>query len=484
MINSKKYLRFPLLHCLLGIFLISGCRPLKPYTPPHFETPSDWKESLSDSQERINCDLDWWKHFNDPLLIELEEQALSNNSDLNSISWSVAQTWAMVAASAAPLYPHLSFAPNASSQTQLLNSFYSSPKGASGNSNSMYQRYKVTQYNIPIVASYEFDLWSKFRYGMEMSFASAEAQQEAFKTAQITLTTSVAMSYFSIRMLDAAENVLNQTIKVRQEAFEINQIRFNAGLVTYADVSRAETELWIAKADLSETYRLRANQEHQLAVLIGEYPACFSLERSPLREVSPEIAAITPSEVLRYRPDLIQSERELASLYANEGAVLAAIFPSLAISAQVGFSSPVASNLLDWKARFFSLAWEGFQTIFDAGKREADVAIAHAQLEESLNDYAQNILTAFQEVEDALTNIKWQKETLEQLKKAEESSSISTSLATERYHKGLVTYLEVVDAERIQLDTQLRTVHVLGNTYLSTIALVKATGGFWVEETE
>jgi outer membrane protein, multidrug efflux system len=484
MINSKKYRCSPLLHCLLGVFLITGCRPLKPYIAPNFEVPSDWKEAVSNSQEIKNSDLDWWKHFNDPLLTELEEEALSNNSDLNSMSWSVAQAWARVSASAAPLYPNLSFAPNTSNQIQLMSPFYSAPTGVSGHNSSLYQRYKTTQYNTPFVASYEFDLWGKFRYGVEMTFASAEAQQEAFKTAQITLTSSVAMSYFTIRMLDAEEQVLNQTIKVRQEALEINQIRFNAGLVTYADVSRAETELWIAKADLSETYRLRANQEHHLAVLVGGYPACFCMERSPLIEVSPKIAAITPSEVLRNRPDLIQSERELASFYANEGAVLAAIFPSLAISAQAGFSSPVVSNLLDWKARFFSLAWEGFQTIFDAGKKEADVAIAHAQLEQSLNDYAQNILTAFKEVEDALTSIKWQKETLEQLRKAEESSSISTALAIERYNKGLVTYLEVVDAERIQLETQLRTVQVLGNTYLSTIALVKATGGYWVEEME
>lgn len=477
--SALKRVQKSIVLCLLGIVLLTACRPIPLYVPPITLVPNDWKEGPEmPLKTEVNGE-NWWLIFNDSVLNDLEKLALANSPTLEAAAWNAEQAWSVARASISPLIPNIGFAPSAYNQVQQqqIQLPGATTKLALDIPNSI--RFKNAQYTLPIVTSYEFDLWSKFRYGMEAAFANSEAQQEAWKGARLSLTAAVANAYFTIRGYDAEEKVLKDTINVRQAAFEVNSARFKAGIVNYADVSRAETEVWLAKADLAETYRLRALQEHLLAVLIGEFPLCYTQDKNPLSDHPPYAAAVLPSEVLLRRPDIAEAERNMASLYAIEGQTYSRLFPSLALSLQLGLSSPFLSELLDWRSRLYSLAWESFQTIFDAGKKENDIAAATADFNASFCQYTNTVLTAFEEVEDALSSLKWQKETLDALDKAVETATISTLIASERYTRGLVTYLEVVDAERTLLETELNAVRVLRNRFISTVNLIKAIGGSW-----
>lgn len=468
-------------------FLLIGCRPIPPYQPPVFNTPDHWKEKKDEESASTPAAYEglenWWDIFNDSSLDELEEQGLKNNPTLEIATWRIIEAKAEIIRAQSFLYPNILFNPNTFNQLQLTR-FPEITADTTNTTNPfiidpVLQRFKTTQYNIPFLFSYEFDLWNRLGYGVESTRATAQAQEEAWRTTQLSLTAAIATAYFSIRIHDAEEKILRDTIRSRTEAFEINSIRYKAGLINYSDVSRAETELWLAKVDLSQVLLVREQQEHLLATLIGESPAFFNQSFHPLSGDPPNIIPILPSEVLLRRPDLTQAERELASFYAQEGVAVATLFPSLSIDTQIGFSAPVVGELLSWKARFFSLAWTSFQTIFDAGRRQADIIAAKARVNQALNHYSERVLNAFKEVEDTISIFNWKKIATDQLNHAVESSKTTTDLATERYNKGLVTYLEVVDSERTFLNTQLSAVRSRGDLFLSTIDMIKAIGGSW-----
>lgn len=452
---------------IFALFLV-GCRPIPPYAPPDYCLPKLWKgeEMASSSTSSLE---NWWEIFNDPALNELEALALQNSPTLNAAIWKYQEALALAKASRSPLFPEVTFIPNASNQTQLSTSFF--------NDANFQERFNLTQYSVPFLTTYEFDLFNKYRYGSEAAFATAEAKAEAFFAVQLALTAAVAKTYYQLRTRDAEEKVLEETIRLREQAYKINLSRFEAGLLNYSDVSKAETEFFVAKADLAEVVLMRARAENLLAILVGEYPSCFQRSRDPLEGDPPQIALTFPSEVIQSRPDIAEAERELASAYANLGGTVASLFPSMALSTQIGLSSSSMADLLSWKARFFSLAWNGLQTVFDAGKKQDEVASAKAQVYQLVNHYTETVLLAFQEVEDALAAIRWQRQALLAYEHAIASTEVSLAISEERFDKGLIIYLEVVDAERMLLSTKLAALRMQGQRFVSTIDLIKAMGG-------
>jgi outer membrane protein, multidrug efflux system len=452
---------------------------MPPYRPPAFSLQDSWKEASEGaaSAPSESCQTEeqpWWQLFGDADLNALQEHALANSPTLKAAAWRVSEAWALAKADAAPLFPNLAFAPNGLNEVEFTRVYGEEDFFGQEKKN---RRLRISQYTLPLAASYEVDLWGKLRYGAEASLASAEAQEEALAAARLMLTASVADVYYALRTLDAESCLLQRAIQLRQEQLEITQIRNHKGLTNYLDVSRAARELWLARAQLSQKMQARAEQEHLLAVLMGEMPGSFSQQVLSLTGAPPDFAPALPSELLRRRPDLRQAERELAAAYAAQGVAYTALFPSFAISTQIGFSSSIFSELLDWKSRFFSLAWEGFQTVFDGGQTRAGIAAAKAQFSQSLELYYGQVLSAFQEVEDALANLKWQRQALTELEAAIQEAQTTHTVALERYRQGLVTYLEVVEAERILLETQLATIGIMGAQYLSSVDLIKASGG-------
>lgn len=462
---------------ICALTLILGCKPMPAYRTPAATTPTEWKEASPQAGEELSVCEEWWSIFQDPFLDDLESRALRNSPTLEAAVWQAVEARALARVASSPLYPSVAFAPTTLNQLSLSNNGGYSPHG-----DPFLERVKTTQYTLPIDVFYEFDLWGHLRYGADAGFANAQAKQAAWHAARLSLTASVAEAYFTVRSLDATTLVLQDAIIVRTHAYEIALSRFEAGLANYEDVARAQTELATAQAELSETLRLRALEEHLLAVLVGEVPSCFCQATFPLQGTPPHIQPLLPCEVLLRRPDVAEADRRIATLYAEEGVAYTSLFPSIAITTQLGLASPQLSNLWDWKARLWTVAWEGFQTIYDGGRKCADIAAAKARVQQAVSQYSNTVLVSFQEVEDALASLYWQQRQLEEWDAAIAAAAVATELAVERYEKGLVTYLDVVDARRTLLNAQLNATRASGNRFLATVQLAKALGGGWQPE--
>lgn len=218
-----------------------------------------------------------------------------------------------------------------------------------------------------------------------------------------------------------------------------------------------------------------------LAVLCGIPASELTIEKDALTSLPPEIPAGIPSTILCQRPDIAQAERTMASLHAQIGVAYASLFPSLSLTGSLGLLSPEWGSLFTWKARLWSMGANVVQTVFDAGRNEANIEVAIAKYQEGLSNYQQQVLVAFKEVEDALASLHELARQASALNDAVIAGQQTTDLTLERYLKGLTNYLEVVDAERALLEAQQIAAQVRGDRYISTVLLIKALGGAWQE---
>lgn len=543
--------------------LIVGCQLLAPYkgpitpTPDEWKTsydapdagkptiPHDWKEDKSSQPasptlkdhskedspkdekatppellpqtpnlEYIRKDLcDWWEIFQDPVLNELEEQALNSSYTLWAALERVIEARAQARINFAPLLPGVNFAPSFSRTGSLFQNPFPTGLGGSGqatsnsfsslgslisatettqaanpngtNANAALSnipsafRFVQSQYLVPLTLNYEVDLWCLLHNAYYASVIHAQAVSQAYLSVLLSLTADVASAYFQIRGLDAQQEVLQGNIRVRQHAFDLNSARFKAGLIVYLDVSRAEVELARAHSDSDDVRRLRGLEENLLATLVGVPASVFSVGYNPLVIPPPVIPRGLPSELLCRRPDIAEAERNLASSYREIGVAYAKFFPSLNLNASLGFESPFAHQLFSWQSRFWQMGWNIMQTVFDAGRNEANLEYYKARFRENMANYQQTALQAFKDVEDALVNLRGYANQAKDLAIAVRAANLTLELSQMRYNRGLTNYLDVVDAERQLLETEQNSVIVLGNRYVSTVMLIRALGGGW-----
>jgi outer membrane protein, multidrug efflux system len=495
--------------------LFFSCQLLAPYKSPLTPTPDNWKipekensilPSAKSTQneipkyEEVKRDLyNWWEIFDDPTLNELEEQALESSYNLWAALERVIEARAQARIQFSPLLPTINFAPAFSRSgslfqnpfTGLLNSGATNgcisgcQLGGTGANATATQantgdfRFVQSQYLVPLTFQYEIDLWGQLRGAFYAATMRAQAASQAYLSVLLSLTADVASTYFRVRGFDTQQKVIQNNILVRKNALDIAQARYTAGIVLYLDVSRAQVELARAYGDSAETYRLRGLQENMLATLVGVPAPVFKLDYSPIYQEPPEVPAGIPSELLTRRPDVMEAERNLAASYEDIGVAYANFFPSLNLNAAYGFESPFAFQLLNWRSRFWEVGFNILQTVFDAGRNEANYDYYRARFSETMAKYQQTVLGAFQDVEDSLVNLRGSARRGIDFAAAVESARITLNLAKMRYTQGLINYLDVVDAERQLLETEQTVAAILQDRYVYTIALIRALGGSW-----
>jgi multidrug efflux system outer membrane protein len=482
----------------------SAASPLENSANPVSESPPELQEPRFEDVRRDLCN--WWEVFQDPVLNQLEEQALNSSYTLWAALERVIQAREIARINFAPLLPGVNFNPSFTRAGSLIQSTFSQffngtqqggnqgisssaaaanpAAGANGITNLLSNfpnsfRFVQTQYLVPLNLTYEVDLWSQLHNAYYAALIRAQAASQAYLSVLLSLTADVAHAYFQLRGLDAQLEVIERNIRVRQHAVEINQARFDAGLIVYLDVSRAQVELSRARSDADNTRRLRGLQENLLATLVGTPASVFSVAYNPLIIPPPVIPRGLPSELLCRRPDIAEAERNLAAAYRDIGVAYANFFPSLNLNASVGLESPTAHQLFTWQARYWAIGWNIFQTVFDAGRNEANYQYYKSLFREALANYEQTVLQAFQDVEDALVNLRQYSIQAQDLSDAVRAAQITLELAQMRYNRGLINYLDVVDAERQLLETEQSSIIVLGNRYTSTVMLIRALGGGW-----
>lgn len=456
---------------LPAAFALASCKVGPDFQLPGASGGTQWKQGAATPATRLPDS--WWRLFNDRELNRLVDRALAANNDLAAARARVETARALVGVDRARLFPTLDIGGSAGiSRSSADSAGGSLPAGVSIDLEN--QRYRGT-----FDLAYDPDLWGRNKRLIESSSAQAAASEALLDSQRLGLATEVARQYFVLRGLDAQEIVLRETLATRGEDLDIQKSRADAGLIDGLSTSRARTEVEFAKNDLALVERQRGSAEHALAVLCGARPADFSISPQSANNTLPVIRPGLPAEVLNRRPDVRAAEQELRAANANIGVAETAFYPNFNLIASGGFESLDVSRFLDWENRVLSLGAGVAAPLIDGGANRANYQAARSRYDEALANYRQVLLIALREVEDALVDLKGLASSRAALEAALTSSRDTRQLSQERFDKGLTSYLDVVDADRTVLRTQLALRQLEAQQRITLAALAKALGGGW-----
>jgi NodT family efflux transporter outer membrane factor (OMF) lipoprotein len=410
---------------------------------------------------------DWWTIFGDEDLNALEKQVAAANQTLKISEANFRQARSQVQFNRTNLYPTVGVGPNIS--TNRISGH--NPTGLSG------VQYGV--FEAPISVTYDVDLWGRIRRSIAAAREQYQASAADLQNVRLELQTELAADYFQLRGLDAQKVILDNNVTAYQKALQLNQNRFQGGVSSKAEVAQAQTQLDQTEAEDIDVGVARAQYAHAIAVLIGKNPEEFEMEREPLDQPPPAIPTGVPSQLLERRPDIASAERQMASANEQIGIARAAFFPDLMISATAGFQAGSIVNWFTWPSRIWAVGPQMTETIFDAGRRRAQVESAQAGYDATVAQYRQTALTAFQEVEDNLAALRILEQEQSKQHAAVEAAQESVTLTTNRYKGGLVTYLDVVTAQTIALNNETTEVLLLERRLAASVQLIRALGGGW-----
>lgn len=420
---------------------------------------------------------EWWAVFSDTLLNDLEQQASGANQDLAAAMARVKEARSQEHVEDAALYPTLGagFGPTRQQNAS----------GSLGYPAENPRPQAQTVWRAQGTVSYEVDLFGRVASTMHAAHADTQRSEALYNSVLLTLQGDVAERYFSLRELDAELEVYHRTVNLRNDQVRFVQNRFDAGDVTDLELSQAKAELASARSDAMTVERQRAQSEHALAVLLGKAPAGFTFPSHPLESVVVNIPPGLPSSLLERRPDIAAAERSMAAENARIGVAKAAYFPSLFLTGTGGYESAKFSDLFKWSARSFLLGpLVGTSLnlpIFDGGVKKGNLANARARYEESVAKYREQVLIAFRDVEDNLSNLRILADQTKVQAEEVTASARAAQLSRVQYKDGSVAYLLVIDAERVSLNAHLNAVRLQGMQATSTVNLIRALGGGWGE---
>ena len=382
-----------LLLLALGVTIISGCAVGPEYQRPEVPQQAHWNGGPSSTQTLVFPEI-WWEVFQDENLNATMQLAVSANQDLKLAHSRVTEARALARLSAAEWYPSVS-----------ANAAYSHSRLSGNRPNVPGQSLEVDDHSATFDLSYELDVWGRVRRTVEAARADAAAVESDLAVVLLTLTSDVARNYFLLRSLDNERSVVRATEVLREDAVRLQSTRYQAGLINEVDVTRAKTELANVEAELHALDRERAQIEHALAVLCGQTAGLFVIAPVAWSADVPEVPAGLPSTLLERRPDLVEAEQGLAAACARVGVAKAAFFPTIKLTGGAGVASADLASIVDWPSRVASFGPSISVPVFTGGRNRANLKAAQARYDQSLAQYRGTILRAFQEVEDALSNL-------------------------------------------------------------------------------
>jgi len=437
-------------------------RPAAP-VPASFKEIDGWKPTQPQDAASGST---WWTIYKDPLLDDLEKQIDISNQTLKASEAAFRQASALVSEARAAFFPTV--AVDASAQRSGIGS---GGKGA-------HATYK-SQFNVAGDLSWEIDVWGRIRREVEASYASAEASAADLAAARLSAQSVLATDYLDLRINDQLRRLLDETADADQKSLEITQNRYNQGTAAKSDVAQALAQVEGVRALLINVGVQRAQLEHAIAVLVGKPPADFSIEPTPLTLGVPVVPPGVPSTLLERRPDIAASERAAASANAEIGVAIAAYYPSITLSASYGFLSSAIQNLFRASNAVWSVGPQLAETVFDAGLRSAQVAAARASYDQTIANYRQTVLAAFQQVEDELAALRILERQAEVQDRAVKASEEAEALILNQYKAGTVAYTSVITAQTVSLGNKQTALSILQSRLDASVVLIEALGGGW-----
>jgi multidrug efflux system outer membrane protein len=458
--------------------LLSGCAVGPNYQRPAAEVPPVYKSTVELGAWKQGRPLDnvpkgnWWEIFGDATLNRLEQQATDANQELKAAVARVDQARAVARVARGELFPTLTLDPSFTRER------------FSPNQVPSFGSITANRFSVPLDLSYEIDLWGRVRRGFEGARADAAASVAALHNVLLTLQGDIAQNYFALRAVDAEIAVVEGTIGLRKEQVALVRSRFEGGIGNDLDVARAETELAATEAEAAALNKHRAEVENALAILVGANPAGFKLARTAGKwdPAPPSVPAGLPADLLERRPDVAEAERQLAAANARIGVAKASFFPVVRLTGSGGFLSGEIDNLFNWDSRVWSIGPSVSLPIFAGGRLRADYKRSQVAYEESIANYRQRILVAFGEVENSLAGVQHLSTQAAAQNRALANARRAADLAGDRFRAGIVSYLEVVDANRAVLQTERGSAQLAGQRLATTVQLIKALGGGWTEQ--
>jgi NodT family efflux transporter outer membrane factor (OMF) lipoprotein len=461
---------------LLASAALAGCMVGPDYKRPSAPTPAVFKElpgwKLA-TPEDAAAKGDWWTVYKDPLLADLEKQVDIGNQTLKEDEAAYEAAQALVDEARANLFPALS-ANAGVTRAKNGSGGGSSVSSASGSFSSTR-----TQYTLEGSASWTIDVWGAIRRQVQSDVATAQADAATLANARLSAQASLAESYLELRVTDALQRVLNDTVVNDKHALQITQNQYVAGTSAQSDVITARTQLDAAEASAINVGVARAQYEHAIAVLMGKPPAALTISVIKSVPPVPDIPGVVPSTLLERRPDVASAERTMKAENALIGVAVAAYYPTIDLSALFGFVGDPLSSLISSANRVWSLGASASETLFDGGGRTAAVRLARANYDESVATYRQTVLTAFQQVEDALANLRIlaQQDAVDIRTVAD--ARRAAQIALNEYEAGTQAYTTVITAQNTLLTAQQTQLSVEQTRLTESVALIEALGGGW-----
>ncbi|WP_142850116.1 efflux transporter outer membrane subunit [Telmatospirillum sp. J64-1] len=450
----------PLLLAVAMAFAVGGCAPQTLGERPAVAVPAAW---TSGGQQGVAAvpDASWWTAFESPELTRLLDQAAANNPDLAASRQRIAQAIAQVEVAGAGLLPTLDGSGSATRNW--------SGEGRTSNA-----------FRLGLSAAYEVDVWGRNRYAAEAAEASYAASEFDHRAAELSLAAQVATAYF--QYLSANDRIANarRILAIAERVLSLVETRESFGTASGLDLAQQRLAVASLRANLPSLEQSRVQTRNALAALLGLPPQDLALEGESLQSISlPAISPGIPAEVLERRPDLRRAEAQLVAAQANLGAARAAMFPSIRLTGSTGYSSDELANLFSPSGLISSLAAGLTAPLFDGNRLAGQRDAAEAREAEVVANYRSAVISAFQDVEDALAAVRFSDE----LQRAQEASAVQArqayELAEVRYRTGAIDFLSVLDAQRslFQQEDALEQVRLARLT--SVVGLYRALGGAW-----
>jgi NodT family efflux transporter outer membrane factor (OMF) lipoprotein len=457
---------------LVATIFATGCAVGPKYkvpamtAPPAYKESANWKPAQPNEQQLGG---NWWEIFQDPQLNTLEEQINVSNQNLKVAVAQYQESRAALRYVRADYYPTVTASPSVAREK------YSSNRPPS----STFDGLTFNDFVLPINFSYQANVWGRVSRNVESYREQAQATAADLAVVNLSMHATLAVDYFAARTLDAEEKLLQDTVAQYQQAYQLNEDRYQGGLASEVEVEQAETILQTTRAQLVDVGVARAQYEHAVAVLVGKAPEDFTLPPLPLTTPPPSIPVGVPSELLERRPDIAAAERRVAAANAQVGLAEIAYYPLVNIVGSAGFESGSITTLLQGPGAMWSVGAAVVQTLFDGGRRRAATDEAKAFYDSSVASYRQTVLTGFQQVEDNLAALRILEKEAGVQTSAVEAAQRSLDLSNARYEGGVTSYLEVITAQNADLSDELTAVNILGRRMASAVLLIEAIGGGW-----
>jgi len=453
-----------------------GCTVGPGYKRPTAQVPDAWKGEgpwqTAAPKDAIPKGA-WWQIFHEAELDRLEQDLLQANQSLDAARDRLSQARSQARIASSAYFPVVNTDPSGQ-RTRL-----SGNRPLDGGTLQTVKTDTENNFIVPFSVSYELDLFGRVRRNLEAANASLQGSAADLENVRLVLTAELAADYFNLRELDREAGVVRESVEIQQKGLDLVNHRHEGGVANGLEVAQQAALLDSTATQLQLVLQQRAQYEHAIAVLVGKSASAFRLAEAPFDAIPPAIPTGVPSEILERRPDVATSERQMAFENAQVGLAMAAFYPHITLAGSGGYESRDIATLVNAPSAFWSLGGDLLQPIFNGGRNRANLASSRAAYDESVANYRESVLVAFQQVEDGLSGLSLLNQAAKTQQAAVTDSRRALDIANNRYVGGVTTYLDVITAQSTLLANERLQTQLLGQQMTTSVYLVKALGGAW-----